>query len=85
MSFSEYENCFVWSCESCDATVEFKRIDQPGYFMSCVGELKARGWRIWRDREGEWGEWCHKCPKCRNGEAKKILDMKFPGPKRSAG
>lgn len=77
MSFSEYEDCFVWQCDGCGLTAEFEGSQRPGYFMSCVDELKRRGWRIWRDEGGQWGEWHHKCAKCRRTEPS-ILDMKFP-------
>ena len=41
MSFSEYDSAFVWSCEGCGLECEFERSQQPGYFMSCVSEIKA--------------------------------------------
>jgi hypothetical protein len=72
MSFSEDENYLTWECEQCDASMEFERVNQPGYFMSCVNELKDRGWRIGRDR---YGDWTHTCPKCRRAEAGKVAEI----------
>jgi hypothetical protein len=77
MSFWENEDCLVWSCDGqgCDAELTFERVDRPGYFMSCVDELKDRGWCISRTNEGEWSEWRHKCPKCRKTDVAKLLAM----------
>jgi hypothetical protein len=72
MSFSEYDSAFVWSCEGCGLECEFERSQQPGYFMSCVSEIKAIGWRITRDQDGEYH---HHCSKCRRAESANILDM----------
>jgi hypothetical protein len=74
MSFSEYEDCFVWYCEGCDLQAEFPRGGQ-GSFLACVDELKRRGWRI--SRGSEWGEWHHRCAKCACAEGASILDKKF--------
>ncbi len=80
MSFSEYEDAFVWSCEGCDLQAEFPRSQQPGYFMSCVYEIKDRGWRIRRDQDGEYH---HRCSKCRREEGAKLLAMPFGKVKRN--
>jgi hypothetical protein len=71
--FEEHEDCFVWRCENCGLRAEFP----PSNFFACKDELKARGWRIWRDREGDWN---HLCGKCVRKEAKgvHVLDRK-PG------
>jgi hypothetical protein len=66
MSFYEYEDCFVWSCDRCGKSAEFP----PNDFWSALAELKSRGWRVERGREG----WAHTCPGCRKGEAARLLD-----------
>jgi hypothetical protein len=70
MSFDEFEDCFVWRCDGCGLTAEFTR-GQPGTFRAAVDELKARGWRISRDRHGEWN---HRCAKCAKAVDAGILD-----------
>jgi hypothetical protein len=70
MAMSEYEDAFVFSCDGCGLTAEFQR-GGPGSFMACVGEIKSRGWRISRDRDGDYS---HHCGKCRQGEAARLLD-----------
>jgi hypothetical protein len=76
MSFSEYDTAFMWSCEGCGLEAEFPRSQQPGYFMSCVHEIKDRGWRISRDQDGEYS---HHCSKCRREDGAKLLAMRFKG------
>jgi hypothetical protein len=51
-------------------TAEFER-GQPGNFRACVDELKARGWRISRER---YGEWDHRCAKCKAKADAGLLD-----------
>jgi hypothetical protein len=65
MSFSEYEDCFVWTCDKCGLAAEFPATS----FWNALGELKGRGWRIGRDDEG----WTHHCGKCWKS-AKSLLD-----------
>lgn len=76
MSFSEYEDAFVWYCKGCSLQAEFERGGQ-GSFMSAVSELKQRGWLI--ERGSEYGEWHHHCAKCRRERGAKLLDMPFKG------
>jgi len=60
MSFSEYEDAFVWRCngKDCPKGVIFK----PHDFMGCVAELRARGWRFYCDDEDR--TWTHYCQRC---------------------
>jgi hypothetical protein len=76
MSFSEYEDVFVWSCEKCDLTAQFP----PNDFYGCVAEIKARGWLIERDSEGEWHHYCGRCRSKVNSA--KVMDMPFSSIKR---
>jgi hypothetical protein len=69
---SEYENAFVFSCEGCGLTAEFAR-GGPGSFLSCVDEIKHRGWRIERTRDGDYR---HRCGGCRKSGAD-ILNQTF--------
>jgi hypothetical protein len=71
MSFSENEFSFEWTCDGCGLAAEFSR-GGPGSFMSCVDEIKHRGWLIQRTRDGDWS---HHCAKCRRKMAATILDM----------
>jgi hypothetical protein len=57
MSFEEYPEAFVWSCNTCDHWVAFK----PHDFFGCVAELRARGWGFARSDEGAWEHWCPRC------------------------
>ena len=57
MSFEEYEDCFVWKCNTCHKEVLFP----PNDFFDCVAELKARGWTFSRDNEGVWNHTCAYC------------------------
>ena len=69
MSFDEYDDSFVWRCDDCRLTVEFP----TGDFYACLGELKARGWRMTRDDRDR--VWSHKCGKCvRKAAEVSILD-----------
>jgi hypothetical protein len=70
MSFSEFEDCFVWSCDKCGLAVEFPATS----FWSAHGELKARGWRFIREYEGSWS---HYCSKCKQQADAGILDRKI--------
>lgn len=81
MSFQEFSDCFVWSCDGkdCDLKVVFK----PHDFMACVAELKSRGWQFCLDEETGhegWGrDWRHYCQKCeRKRRRTSILDQ-VPG------
>ena len=67
MSFGEYEDCFVWTCDGCSQEAIFP----IGDFWRSLGELKARGWRVGRDDEGR----DHRCSKCRKKETS-FLDRK---------
>ena len=77
MSMSEYEDCFIWTCDGCGLQAEFER-GGPGSFMACVGELKARGWRISRDQDGDWD---HRCARCKAKVAADLLNRPFGGSK----
>jgi hypothetical protein len=68
MSFEEYEDCFVWQCDDCSLRAEFP----PGDFWGALAELKARGWRIWREEDG----WTHRCARCKKTGAE-ILATPF--------
>ena len=70
MSFIEYADCFMWECNGCGLRAEFP----PGNFHGCVAELKQRGWRITRDRDGDW---VHQCGRCvRKESVVSVLDRK---------
>ena len=56
MAFSEWEDCFQWTCDGCSKSAEFP----PGDFWQALAELKSRGWRIGRDNNG----WSHHCQRC---------------------
>jgi hypothetical protein len=75
MSFVEYAEEFVWSCDDCGLAVSFK----PHDFWSCKDELKARGWGFHRDRyEGTWTHSCGKCARKAAASNVSILD-RVPG------
>jgi hypothetical protein len=76
MSFSEYEDAFVWRCDKPGCGHE--AVFAPGDFWGCVAELKSRRWEFFKDSEGDWS---HHCGRCRKSSAS-ILDMK---PKRASG
>ena len=69
MAMSEYEDAFVFSCDGCGLSRRLR--GGPGSFLACVSEIKNRGWRISRDRDGDWS---HHCGKCRKSEAARLLD-----------
>jgi hypothetical protein len=56
MSFTEFPDCFVWTCDQCDLEVTFAPTD----FSGCVAELKMRQWRFYND-DGEWNHTCGRC------------------------
>jgi len=62
MSFSEYDDCFIWRCngKDCPKEVMFKPYD----FMGCVAELRARGWSFHCDDEDR--TWTHYCAYCQH-------------------
>jgi len=68
MSMSEYDDCFVFSCDGCGFEAEFAR-GGPGTFMACVSEIKYRGWRIIRE-DGDYSHFCDN-PECRKAVAAK--------------
>jgi hypothetical protein len=73
--FTEYADCFCWSCDACGLEAEFPRSRD---FYECKDQLKARGWRITRhDREG----WLHRCAKCVRAEAAEVVNIldRVPG------
>lgn len=62
MSFSEYDDAFVWRCDGgCGRSVHYA----PDNFWGALADLKSRGWLIRRDDDG----WGHLCRKCRKSEA----------------
>jgi hypothetical protein len=67
MSFSEYEDCFVWTCDKCALSAEFPATSS----WSALAELKT--WRVWRDDES----WSHYCGKCKQQADVGILDRKI--------
>lgn len=68
--FTEYEDCFVWSCDTCHKEVFFK----PNNFMDCVAELHARGWIFTRDDP----TWRHTCQRCQyKHQQTNIMDRTF--------
>jgi hypothetical protein len=70
MSFAEFEDCFIWSCNSCGYEVVFP----PHDFWGCVAELKARSWGFDRDE----GDWTHTCGRCRHKHQQtNIMDRTF--------
>lgn len=66
MSFQEFEDAFVWTCDRCGLRAEFP----PNDFWGALAQLKSRRWEIDRDEEG----WGHVCGRCRKTGAE-ILDM----------
>ena len=72
MSFEEFEDRFVWTCDSCGLSVEFP----PGSFMTCWTELKARGWRATREQAGEEVDWSHKCGRCARKAVAELMNRK---------
>ena len=80
MSFTEYEDCFSWTCngKDCGKEVMFK----PHDFMACVAELRSRGWSFHLEEdtghEG-WGRtWRHYCQRCRSKRQQtSILDQRI--------
>jgi hypothetical protein len=71
MSFEEFSDRFVWSCDGCGLSAEFA----PRDFMTCWTELRARGWRARREA-GEEGGWSHSCGRCVQRADAGILDRK---------
>jgi hypothetical protein len=63
MSFEENDQSFIWQCNSCGHVAEFPPLD----FYRSLSELKARGWRIERDREER--DWIHYCRRCWKAQA----------------
>jgi hypothetical protein len=61
MSFTEYDDAFVWRCDGKDCTKEV--FFKPHDFMGCVAELRARGWSFHCDDEDR--TWTHRCGRCR--------------------
>ena len=55
--FEEYDDCFVWRCNTCGKTAEFP----PGDFWGALAELKSRGWKVSRGPD----DWEHYCGACR--------------------
>ena len=51
---TEYSDCFVWRCDSCELEAEFAR-GGVGSMYDAVAELRARGWLISRMA----GRWTH--------------------------
>jgi hypothetical protein len=73
MSFSEYEDCFVWCCDKCGLAAEFPATS----FWSSLGELKGRGWRVTRQDEAH----CGRCAQAAREKDRGLLDR----PLRSVG
>ena len=74
MSFEEFQDCFVWRCDDCGLVVEFP----PRDFWGCKDEIRARGWRFFREE----GTWFHSCARCtKKNENVNVLAMK-PGARR---
>jgi len=44
---TEYSDCFVWRCDSCELEADFAR-GGVGSMYDAVAELRARGWLISR-------------------------------------
>ena len=72
MSFTEYDDAFVWECNDCGKEVIFP----PADFSDCVGELKQRGWSFHRT-PSEWGHRCSPCTRKARERYKGILDRPF--------
>jgi hypothetical protein len=73
MSFEEYNDCFIWSCDEkgCDRLVAFK----PNNFFACVDELKAMGWSFIHHDDGDWSHSCGNCNRKRRRT--NIMDRSF--------
>jgi hypothetical protein len=67
MSFEEFEDAFIWSCDSCGLRAELPATS----FWAAWGDLKGRGWRATRLDDG----WTHACGKCSRKSSASILDM----------
>jgi hypothetical protein len=74
--FSEFEDCFVWTCDKCGFAAEFPATS----FWGALGELKGRGWRVMRD-DGGWTHHCQRCAQAARDADKGLLDR----PLRSVG
>ena len=72
MSFSEYEECFIWRCDDCGLEAEFA----PRDFMTCWGELRARGWHAKREQAGDEVDWSHKCARCERKAVAELMNRK---------
>ena len=53
---TEYSDCFVWRCDSCELEADFAR-GGVGSMYDAVAELRARGWLISR-MAGGWTHYC---------------------------
>jgi hypothetical protein len=72
MSFEENSESFIWTCDDCGRTASF-----PGYeFWHALSELKARCWRITRNRDGEWEHTCSQCSRKAPTNVKDFLARK---------
>lgn len=58
MSFAEFPEAFIWTCDECGYEVWFK----PRNFFACVEELKARRWGFSPPQGDE--DWGHTCGRC---------------------
>jgi hypothetical protein len=76
MSFEENDQSFIWTCNGCGHVAEFPPLD----FWRALSELKARGWKIERDREE--GDWIHYCRRCRPKAATNIAEFLNRKPER---
>lgn len=65
---TEYADCFVWRCDSCELEADFAR-GGAGSMYSAVAELRQRGWLIAR-MSGSWTHYCGNAD-CRKARAEK--------------
>jgi hypothetical protein len=80
MSFEESPDASIWRCDTCGLVADFP----PHDFYRSLSELKARGWRIERDRENR--QWVHYCGKCWRAQgASNIAEFLDRKPRASRG
>jgi hypothetical protein len=78
MSFEEWGDCFIWTCDECGHIAAFK----PNDFWACVDELKSRGWGFSREE----GDWTHSCGRCRHKHRQtSILNQTIGRPREVKG
>lgn len=60
MTIEPLAGSFVVHCDSCPGYLE---VDTP-VFSALVKQIKFKGWKIYKDKDGKWS---HKCVACQEG------------------